>query len=522
MLCRPVHQRPTSHLPERHLPERHHPEPHRARLPHAAPLRRALASHVSFAPLVRLVGLVALTLVATPAHAQFSFTELSPVGPMAPFQIITEDFDGDSHLDLLTVSGAVVTLLTGDGTGAFTSTATVTTSVTFGQIGAGDLTNDGLPDFVISDYSSSRVDIYINDALGSFALSGSITISNPSGVAIRDVDGDDNADIVVGSSQGFSGGNVELFLGDGTGAAVPGATIAVANNPRQFIFDDFDLDGTEDILAVCTGLVPGPAGGLYTLLGDGFGGFTPAGSVLGYFINAATGDFNGDTIPDVVVGQNNDIACLFFSEVRLGTGTGSFGPAMGGEFGLCGPPTHATADFDADGNIDYLRSGGALFGPALNQILIHPGLGTGAFETAQTLPTAPNPQPVAVADFDANGAPDFALGTDAGITVFLNDLGGPSAPEFIRGDTSGDGAVQINDPIALLNALFVPGTPPLPCDDTADVDDDGQVIISDVVYLLSHLFIAGSPPPAAPFPDCGEDPNPDALAPCVYPTSICP
>lgn len=512
---------PASHRPERHCPARRHPEPQFALLRHRMPRRRVFRSHAS-CTLVGLLGLVALTTLASPARAQFSFTELPPVGTGSQYEIITADFDGDSHLDLLTVSGAVVSLLTGDGTGAFTSTATVTTSVTFGQIGAGDLTNDGLPDFVISDYSSSRVDIYVNDALGSFTLAGSITVSNPSGVAIRDVDADGNADIVVGSSQGFSGGNVELFLGDGTGATVPGATISVANNPRQFIFDDFDLDGTEDILAVCTGLVPGPAGGLYPLLGDGLGGFTPAGPILGYFINAATGDFNGDSIPDIVVGQNNDIACLFFSEVRLGTGTGSFGPSMGGEFGLCGPPTHVTADFDADGNLDYLRSGGALFAPGLNQILIHPGLGTGAFETAQALPTAPNPQPVVVADFDGNGAPDFALGTDAGITVFLNDLGGPAAPEFIRGDTSGDGAIQINDPIALLGALFIPGTPPLDCNDAGDVDDDGQVIISDVVYLLSHLFVTGSPPPAAPFPDCGEDPTPDPLTPCVYPTSICP
>jgi len=86
-----------------------------------------------------------------------------------------------------------------------------------------------------------------------------------------------------------------------------------------------------------------------------------------------------------------------------------------------------------------------------------------------------------------------------------------------RGDATANGVVDIADPIATLNFLFLRGTPPV-CLDASDSDDSGEIVLTDAVYTLRHLFLGGPEPPA-PFPECGPDPTDDDLtcdefAPC--------
>ncbi len=88
-----------------------------------------------------------------------------------------------------------------------------------------------------------------------------------------------------------------------------------------------------------------------------------------------------------------------------------------------------------------------------------------------------------------------------------------SAPEtrrYLRGDSDGNGAIQITDAIHALLYLFNGGSPP-GCLKSADVDDNGSLEITDSVLLLNYLFLGGRSPPA-PFPGCGLDPTPDDLS----------
>ena len=73
-------------------------------------------------------------------------------------------------------------------------------------------------------------------------------------------------------------------------------------------------------------------------------------------------------------------------------------------------------------------------------------------------------------------------------------------PEFVRGDSNADGLVDLSDPIATLNFLFIGGS--VPCDAAADSNGDDAIDLSDTIYLLGYLFGAGAPPPA-PHPNCG-------------------
>jgi sugar lactone lactonase YvrE len=86
----------------------------------------------------------------------------------------------------------------------------------------------------------------------------------------------------------------------------------------------------------------------------------------------------------------------------------------------------------------------------------------------------------------------------------------PPALRLSRGDVDASGNLNITDPISTFNYLFVGGTV-LACIDAADVNDDNVVNITDGIVSLTFQFLGGVAP-SAPFPACGDDPTPDALA----------
>jgi hypothetical protein len=81
---------------------------------------------------------------------------------------------------------------------------------------------------------------------------------------------------------------------------------------------------------------------------------------------------------------------------------------------------------------------------------------------------------------------------------------------FIRGDANLDSQIDIADPIATVDYLFL-GGPVLQCFDAADSNDDSGVDIGDIVYTLVFLFQGGAPPPEPYYPLCGLDPTDDGV-----------
>jgi hypothetical protein len=66
---------------------------------------------------------------------------------------------------------------------------------------------------------------------------------------------------------------------------------------------------------------------------------------------------------------------------------------------------------------------------------------------------------------------------------------------FRRGDANSDDEVDISDVVTILSSLFLGIGIPM-CHDAADVDDSGAVDISDPVFLLQFLFNRGDVPPS--------------------------
>lgn len=83
--------------------------------------------------------------------------------------------------------------------------------------------------------------------------------------------------------------------------------------------------------------------------------------------------------------------------------------------------------------------------------------------------------------------------------------------DFVRGDATRDGSVDITDPISMLAFLFMESYGPGElCPDALDANDDGEVDVSDPIMALTFLFI-GSQRIPQPFPFCGTDPIDDEL-----------
>jgi hypothetical protein len=80
---------------------------------------------------------------------------------------------------------------------------------------------------------------------------------------------------------------------------------------------------------------------------------------------------------------------------------------------------------------------------------------------------------------------------------------------FVRGDSNGDGLLDISDPQTTLGYLFLGSGGPR-CLDACDVNDDGAVDITDAIAALEFLFLGGFPIPP-PFDGPGLDRTEDSL-----------
>jgi DNA-binding beta-propeller fold protein YncE len=211
---------------------------------------------------------------------------------------------------------------------------------------------------------------------------------------------------------------------------------------------------------------------------------------------------NGDVF---VISQLDSRVYQFASDftfLRKFTG-GGLSSAMGaavyqGELFVTGGSSHSVNVFDLDGN--YLR--------VIRDELIDGPQGIAFDDQGRFSVSSFYTGKVALYQTDGQRVEVFE---EAGISIARSVAYFPvrGRGEFIRGDFNRDNAVDVVDPMAVLNHMFATALID-PCLDAADFNDDGLLDTTDPIASLAYQFLA-APPPPAPYPEAGLDETGDDL-----------
>ena len=178
--------------------------------------------------------------------------------------LVTGDFNGDGKLDVAATTGALfhsegdIELLLGNGDGSLQAPIVIT-SAPYDAVGlaAVDLNHDGNLDLVAHGGNASNtgqmLTVLLGNGDGSFQAPATYSAgTNSSGrIAVDDIDGDGNLDVVTPSDPGLF-----VFYGTGTGTLSAPATIALTLPPTSVVSIDIFRNGRKDLVAaIYTGLV---------------------------------------------------------------------------------------------------------------------------------------------------------------------------------------------------------------------------------------------------------------------------
>jgi hypothetical protein len=390
----------------------------------------------------------------------------------------THNFTGSpslpESLSVATVASASTTTITSSGVpGNYTLTATVTNATNIPPTGTVSFLDTDNANYVLGTGLLSIGPSSLSLANGPTYPTGEL----PGSILTADFNGDGILDIAVvafDSLGTYVPGSITILLGNGDGTFTAAPNIATGTFPCCLATADFNGDGIPDL--VVGSLVDGT---VRILLGNGDGTFVTGPSIInGTFadVNAlAAGDFNGDGNEDLV-GVDAQTDTVF---VLLGHGDGTFAelparPATGDN-----PVVIVVGDFNGDGKldlaIDNIFAPNSKLTPTTLTILL--GNGDGTFTPAPPVPVGIGPESLVTADFNGDGKLDLAVANiqpPANVMVLLGN-----------GDGTFAGPVS-TIPIIYLNTLTVgdfngDGKP-----DIAAFEEVGQTAPQNVYALLGN------------------------------------
>jgi len=440
------------------------------------------------------------------------------------------DLDADGRLDaaVADTEGDVAHVFLGSPAGVFSARESIRGPGSSNAVAAADLNGDGRIDVAASRsgptfFSDGSVVAYLANGDGTFRTGASSPVGGqPRTVLFGDFNGDHLVDVVTANSgpayvyQGESYDVSVLFgLGDGTFGPQLRVPLGSQHLSGVATAGDFDMDGRDEFaVLLAPSFNAGPSIRVYRVLPDGSVGvyavIAPAGGAVGL----GTGDLNADGRLDLISASGLNYVSVYFGEA-----TGGFAPGVRFAAGAH-PWSVASGDFNGDGLPDLavgnIGSGDSpYFGPP-GYVAILKNLGNGAFESPALLTAGYYPVALALADFDLDGHLDVAAGnatenpisTGGDVSLFLG---------------TGDGTFVANGRFGAGSSYWYPQAIA-----AADFNNDGRPdIVAPSGEGLYVLFNRGASADADgdDLPDESDpctDSDGDGLGDVGFPSNRCP
>ena len=372
-----------------------------------------------------------------------------------PYGAAVGDIDGDGKPDLIvpninSTNISVYRNISTSGsitTGSFAAKVDFTTGTGPSGVAVGDLDGDGKPDIAVIYYSSNTVSVFRN-----ISTSGSITTSslatkvdfvtgtNPSGLAIGDLDGDGKPDIVVTNN---SSNTISVFRNISTTGSLSTSSFAArvdiisGSGPTEISVRDLDGDGKPDLAVVNDGANTvsvfrniSTSGSITTSSFAAKVDFNTGSGPWGIGI----GDVDGDGKPDMAVtNQTGNSVSVFRNTSTAGSITASsFATKIDFTTGTT-PFEVAFGDMDGDGKPEMIVQNYASNSVSVfRNTSISGSVTTSSFSSKVDFTAGTSPVAGAVCDFDGDGRLDIAVANSGSSTVsVLRNTISPPVPPVI-------------------------------------------------------------------------------------------
>ncbi|CAF0997315.1 unnamed protein product [Adineta steineri] len=382
-------------------------------------------------------------------YVYFQDPQIYPIlNAQNPYAIVVSNFNNDNYLDIAvaSINSNNLAILLGQKNGTFTLIATYITGNKSNptMLSVRDLNNDNQMDIIVANPGNDNIGVYYGYGNGSFANMIAYPTginSNPRVMAFDDFNNDNLTDMVSVNAITNSIG-ILLRQNDGSFLLTNTFSTGVPSRPQGVTIDDFNNDGQLDIV-VCNS----QSSTIGIFLGYGNGSFQNQVTYsTGTQANPewlASGDLNNDNRSDIAVA--NYIANTI--GIFLGQGNGSFAIMIAYSSGDGSGPIYLTIiDINNDNVPDIVVANFVS-----NYIVVLYGLGDGTFLLGKPYSTGTlsSPQSLAIVDMNKDGQLDIISANVQSNTISIlyafgyENFGSPT--KYLTGDGSQPNSVVVTD-----------------------------------------------------------------------------